>query len=265
MDPVVQDPQATQDPKVEIPKEDLITRVSQVKPEEKGVAPLDQEVQNLATKEDVVAWAKKKESEWSSGYGKKFQDLAEERKSWEAKRAEGETWTKERVQSLLNDPSFVSAAQSITPQADDGSILSDTEKKRISDAESIANQALQQNAQLLMRQQDENNKAKYANYDSGAIDIITSDMLNKRYNATREDIWKVVDYNDAVKRAYALGLRDKNETNVEKINSMSTPGKVVVGDESVPNIEEKETSKNYFLRLANRRFQQSQESGQVRK
>ena len=51
----------------QVKEPNLVTRVSQVKQEEKGVGSLDQEVQTLETKEQVVEWAKKKEKEWASG------------------------------------------------------------------------------------------------------------------------------------------------------------------------------------------------------
>ena len=245
-------------------KEDLTKRVSQVqldKPEEKfNVTDIDR-----IEDPNAKAYAEKAYKSFEKGFQEKYRALADDRKAWEAKKAESDQWTADKVQTLLNDPSFVQAAQSVTVNNDDSSMLSDTEKKRIGDAERTANMVLQQNAQLLKQQQDETNKTKYANYDAQAVDILTADLIQGKVQATREDIWKVRDYNDAVKRAYQLGLEDKNVNNVEKINSMSATGKVVVGDNSVPAIEKDETNKNYFQRLALRRLQQSQESGQVRK
>ena len=260
---IVDDKQVVQD----IKKEDLTTRVSQVKLDDKKDEAFNVNDIEKIQDPNAKAYAEKAYKSFEKGYQVKYQDLAAERKAWEAKKAESDNWTQEKVQSLLNDPKFIQSAQGVVGQqsTDDYSALSDTEKKQIQDAKTIASQALQQNAQLLRQQQDEGNKTKYANYDSNAVDIITADMIKGRVHATREHLWKVVDYDDAVKRAYELGLSDKKVVDTEKINSMSTTGQTVVGDESVPKIEDGETNKNYFLRLAARRFQQSKESGQIRK
>lgn len=252
-------------------KEDLVTRVSQVKPEEKKVDVFNvndiDKIENPQAKE----YTQKAYKSLESGYTKKFQALADERRTWEAKKAEGENWTQDKVQSLLKDPNFVTAAQGVATQQQNEeatgeySALSDTEKKRIADNEKQVGLIVQQNTQLLRQQQDESNKTKYANYDSNAVDIITADLISGKRQATREDLFKVYDYEPAVNRAYKLGLSDKNEANKEKINALSPDGVTVVSDDSVPKPEKGESNRNYFLRLAHRRLSQFIDKGQVRK
>ena len=262
---MAEETQVKQETQVKEPEKDLTTRVSHVKLEDKVDEKFNVTDIEKIQDPNARAYAEKAYKSFEKGFQGKFQALATERKAWEAEKAEGAVWTKDKVQSLLNDPGFVNAAQGITGQTDDGSILSDAEKKEIKDAKNIASQALQQNAQLLKQQQDESNKTKYANYDGNAVDIITADMLKGKLHATREHLWKVVDYNDAVKRAYALGLSDKKVVDNEKINSMSTDGITAQAEEGALKKEEKESDKSWFMRNALNRFKQSKESGQTRK
>ena len=250
----------------ETKEEDLVTKVSQVKLEPKkddatfNVNDIDK-IENPQAKE----YAQKAYKSFESGYTKKFQALAEERKAWEAKKAEAETWTKDKVEALTKDPSFVTAAQSVAGQSDDYSALSDNEKKELKEAKTIAQQVAVQNAQLLKMQQDEANKTKYANYDSNAVDILTADLLKGKVQATREHLHKVLDYEDAVKRAYELGLQDKNKDNEEKITSMSAEGTVATGKEEVPAKEKNESDRSYIARLGLHNLSKLKALGQIRK
>ena len=247
--------------------EPLVTRVSQVKPEEKKTDEAFN-VNDIEKIEDPKAkeYAQKAYKSFESGYTKKFQALAEERKAWEEKKVQGEVWTTEKVQALTTDPSFVKAAQSVANQpTDEYSTLTESEKKQISDAKAIAQQAVAQNAQLLKAQQDESNKAKYANYDPNAVDILTADLLKGTVQATREHLWKVQDYDSAVERAYKLGKSDKVEDNKDKLASLSPEGTVVTGDETAPSIEKGESDRNYIKRLGMAALKAFHDKGQVRK
>lgn len=252
-------------------KEELVTRVSQVKPE----ALVDKKVDEVFNVNDIdkienpqaKEYAQKAYKSLESGYTKKFQSLADERRAWETKKTEGENWTQEKVQSLLKDPNFVTAAQGVATQqtTDEYSALSDIEKKRMADNEKQIQFMVQQNSQLLRQQQDESNKTKYKNYDSDAVDIITNDLLKNKVQATREHLWKVVDYDAAVNRAYELGKSDRNQENLEKVNVLSPDGVTVVRDESVPDKEKGESDRNYWNRLGLRNLQKLMNKGQVRK
>ncbi len=250
-------------------EEDLVTKVSKVeiKPQEKPDVTFN--VNDINNIEDPKAkeYAEKAYKSFQGDYTRKSQALAEERKVWEAKKAEDEKWTQDKVQSLLKDQSFVQAAQSVATQqnTEEYSSLTDGEKKRIENAENIAKQMLQQNAQLLKHQQDESNKTKYANYDPKAVDILTADLISGKVQATRESIWKYHDYDSAVQRAYELGKTDKKTDNQEKYNSMSPEGNNVVGDDSIPKIEKGESDRAYLMRLGKRRLAQEAEGGQIRK
>ena len=247
---------------------DLVTKVSQVKVEEKK----DDATFNLNDIEKIEdpqakEYAQKAYKSLQGDYTRKYQALAEERKAWEAKKAESDNWTTDRVQSLLNDPKFVQAAQSVVTQGsqtDEYSALSDAEKKQIREAKEVANKALLQNAQLLKQQQYELLKNKYANFDANSMDILTAEILSQKRQIQYEDIWKSKDYDDAVKRAYELGRQDRKLENQEKATSMSIEGVTQQATEGAVDKKEGETDKQWFIRNALNRFTKSKE-GQIKK
>lgn len=258
-------PEETKDQQQDTKKDDLTTRVSQVKLEVK-----DDEMFNVNDIEKITdpqakEYAQKAYKSFESGYTQKFQALAEERKAFESKKADSEKWTPEKIQELTKDPNFVSAAQSVAGPIDDYSALNEGEKKRIENAENIAKQAVLQNAQLLKQQSYGELKNKYANFDSQGMDIITNDVLNKRRQITYEDIWKSLDYEPGIKRAYELGKQDKKLDNQEKITSLSAEGTVATSDENAPKPEKDESNRSFWSRVVANRLAQKSESGQIRK
>lgn len=212
----------------ETPKEDLVSRASKVtlEPEQKGTQPLEQAAPNFKTVEEAVEWAANKEKEWASGYGKKFQELAEMRKSFEANKSAPSTWTPERIQNeLLKDPTFVQAAQSVANAQTDGndSMLTENDRKLIDESKKASQFALLQARKAERARQDEVNKAKYANYKPEAVDIIEADLLAGKVQATREYLFKASDYEAMAKRSYELGRRDEREGINTKVQ-VSSPG-----------------------------------------
>ncbi len=231
----------------QVKEPNLVTRVSQVKQEDKGVGSLDQEVQNLETKEQVVEWAKKKEKEWASGYGKKFQELSIKEKEIETKK--NTVWTPEKIKAEINKPDFVSSAQQVLNNgSDEPSTLSETEKTRLNQLQQKIDNLEQTNWQSVKTNQDVGLKDKYANYAPDMVDTVTKDLIKGTRQATREDLWKVIDYNDAVQRAYDLGLVDKNTANVEKAGSMTIDGGGTITAPSNLERQKDESTQAFMLR-----------------
>lgn len=251
------------------PEKDLVTRVSEVKVEDK---PKETDatfnVNDIEKIEDPKAkeYAQQAYKSLQGDYTRKYQALAEERKSWEATKAESGNWTQDKVQTLLNDPKFVEAAKNVVNQqaTDEDSALSEPEKKRIADNEKQIRLIVQQNTQLLKQQQDEANKAKYANYNPEAVDILTADLIANKVQATREHLHKVLDYEPAIIRAYELGKQDKKLENQEKLTSLSPEGTVAVGDNTIKP-EKDESSRSLWNRIITKRLVEKAESGQIRK
>lgn len=254
----------------ETPKQpDLITRVSQVKvdkPEEIketteegkfNINELDSEIDKLPDpklKEQVLGLKKS----LLRGENQKYQEIANLRKQYEQKLADSSNWTPERIQGLMNDPNFVKAAQSVVqsqnPAAsgltdEQWSNLSEPEKQKMMGMEKEIQSLKQQNLVSQWRQEDDKLKTKYANYEPQAVDIITNDILTGKVRANREDLWKVYDYDNAVRRAYELGKQDRLVETNEKISATSIEGGQVTPQKEVPTPEKNESPQAYFGRL----------------
>ena len=219
------------------PEEDLMSRVSKVKLD--AVKPvIDEEKfdpKDIEKIPDPVAkkYAEQAYKSFEKGYQKKFQDLAEQRKEVEQKLNEFSNWTPEKIHTLLNDPKFVESAQAVAksqaPQNWNGSqeqwsSLNDNEKQEWAQMKNAVNQMSMALTLEHQRRQDDGLKQKYANYEPQAVDTITAELLAGKARATREDIWKVYDYENAVKRAYELGKMDKRPEMEEKANASSYDG-----------------------------------------
>lgn len=269
------------------PKPSLIERVSSYKPEPSVASsqaePSNEpffdikEIEKLADP-NAKAVAEKAYKSMQGDYTRKTQALAEERKAAEAVRKQYEelskvnaNWTPERIQSLLNDPNFVKAAQQVAGQTpsttqsgltdNEWSALTDKEKAALQQTQQLVQQQQQYLQNLVKQQQDAQLKVKYANYDAQALDVITNDVLQGKVQITREHIWKATDYEPAVERAYQLGRKDREaeltQKQQEKANSItiSTSGSATNG-EPIPAKTDKESNLQYFKRLANWRLTQ---------
>jgi hypothetical protein len=76
-------------------------------------------------------------------------------------------------------------------------------------------------------------------------------MMQGRVQATREHLWKVVDYESAVKRAYDLGKQDRKMEVAEKVGASSNPNLInITPSNDVPVRIQNESSTDYFRRIA---------------
>ena len=259
-----------EEPKVEAPQqqqEDLVSRVSKVKVE--PPKPKEQEPSNpfSLTRED---WdkvqsdpsLKKYYQSMLTDYQKKTTELSEQRKIIEQQKASA-NWTPERIQQLLNDPTFVQAAQQVASTQNppnsgltdqEYSALTDKEKAQLSNMQNEVQQLKLQNYQMQQKQQDERLQGKYANYAPDIVDTTIHKLVNNQIIATREDIWKVVDYDQAVQRAYELGKQDRAQDNNVKQQSLSFEGLNATPQQETPKKEQGESDMNFFKRLAVRRL-----------
>jgi len=248
-------------------KPDLITRVSQVKKEEPKLEVIQGEVtepefdfKDIEKITDPTAkeYAENAYKSFQRGFNKKFQEIAEIRKSLEGKKQESVAWTPDRINQLLNDSTFVEAAKQVAqtqaPSTFEGtqeewSSLSDGDKVKFKQLENKIAQLEQQNYQSHLKQQDESLKSKYANYQPEALDIITAELLTGKRQATREDLWRVYDYEDAVTRAYELGKKDASGTNREKSQATTIEGITTQANTETPKPDKGENDRDYFKRL----------------
>ena len=237
-------PEVKAEVKPEVKEPDLMTRISQFKVTEKKAEPIEKSVEEhklddkfdysklkeIKTPEEAKRWAEDAYKSFQKGYNEKYQSIAEMRKDLERKMTEQTNWTPERIQSLLNDQNFVTAAQSVMASQnppnsgksdEDWSALTESEKSRFLDMQREINELKAQSQRATLSQQDEQLKSKYASYDPQAIDRLQQDLLSGRLNATREHLHKVLDYEAMARRAYELGKEEERKLKSEKSESFS--------------------------------------------
>lgn len=251
------------EPKVEpavVPQEDLVTRASKVELKPKATEPsnefgLSKEDYDKVTSDPSL---QKIYKSMQSDYGRKTQSISEQRKYYEQKLTESGKWTPQRVQEIMNDQNFVQAAsqvlQSQPPQhwtgtQNEWSALNDTEKQRFAALEQSQKRTEQMLFVEQQRRQDEQLKQKFANYDPNAVDIITNELLQGKRNATREDIFKVVDYENMAKRSYELGKQDALKEAGEKNNATSYDGMTVTSPNRTQPPQKEESNSQGLRRI----------------
>lgn len=262
-------PEVKQEVKTEV-KEDLMTRVSKVKlaqplPEVNIEEPKF-DINDIDKIADPVAkeQALKAYKSFQRGFNQKFQELAEMRKNLEAKNQTATKWTPERIkQELLNNPEFIQASQAVLQdQPPHDSTMSETEWSSLTAGEKTQWKNMQAEiSQLKQRQrddeilknfrsQDEQLKTKFPDYEPQAVDMITSELLAGKRQATREDLWKAYKHDENVKKAYELGKLDALQEKHEKLNGSSFEGLGTThtnGEKLSP--EKGESDKNFFSRV----------------
>jgi len=245
--------------------ESLVTRASKIKleePKKEADNPFgltSEDFQKVTTDPVLSKYYKS----MLSDYTKKTMTVADEKKTVEAKLAEMSNWTKDRVKTLQSDPAFLKAAQEVLAEQNPpnsgytdeawGNLSQEDRQRMVSMQQKILEMEqktqLQQQLQEL-KTQDETLKTRYANYNPEAVDIITNDLLTGKVRATREDLWKVYDYEPAVKRAYELGRQDGQVEKREKTNSISAEGmSTMQPNKEIPKAGEKESTGSYFGKL----------------
>lgn len=244
------------EPVVETPKEEsLVTKVSKFVEDEKPKTEpkVDEhfDINDIDKIEDPNARdiVKKAYKSFERGYQKKFQDLADIRRDLEQKT--GETWTPERVQALLNDNDFVQAAQQVakTPEEEEYSNLTDSEKRALAETQKQMQALTYQNQILLKQQQDKELMSKYADYNPQAVDTLTNDLLKGNVQATREHLYKVINYESAVERAYKLGMKDARAGIQENVNAAAPQANTVVASSEPVKPLEGETKQALWRRI----------------
>lgn len=174
----------------------------------------------------------KRLKDMESGVNKKFEEIARLRKDLESQKSESNSWTPEKLDRVLKDPSFAQLVQARfqTAQANqapagfDGtneewSALTPEEKQQFAQLNQKVAAQEQFMIGLLRSQEDEKLKTSYPDYDPKVVDQIQNDLLSGRLQATREHLWKVANFESAVQRAYQLGREDRKTNVNEKLNA----------------------------------------------
>lgn len=247
----VEQPQGTQQPG----SDDVLKRVSEFMTEKVPTEENQNDIDNKFNVNDIdniqdpqaKEYAQKAYKSLQGQYTKQFQELASDRKEFEKTREVNTSWTPERVQSLLNDQEFVSAAQQVTgqPAEYNDSILSESEQAKITTLENKVKQMEQNSLATNRAQETERLKNVYPHYNSQAMDTITKEILDQKRMIGLEDVWKSYNYKQAVEAAYEMGLKESKAGNIEKIQSMSMTGNTVVSGDTPVERKDNENNRSY--------------------
>ena len=166
------------------------------------------------------SFVERRVKELESGINRKFEEIAAKRKELEAQLQEAsKPWNKDRLKSLLRDQNFLASVQELQTEVapsefggsqEQWSNLSPEEKREFENMRRENMSTRRQVQQLLQAQEDEKLKEKYPNYDPVVVDRLQEGLISGTVQATRDDLWKVANYEKDIERAYQLGLKDRN-------------------------------------------------------
>ena len=262
---------------VEAPKEDLISRVSKVKVDKQTELNIEEPKFDVNDIEKITDPQAKEQAiraykSFQRGFNEKYQEIANLRKELDAIKSNNTNWTPDRIKQELNKPDFIQASQAVLQEQNpQNSGMSETEWSSLTANEKKQWQVMQneltslkqqQNQQQILqsfKMQDDTLKTKYANYDSQAVDMITSDLLTGKRQATREDLFRAYDYENAVKRAYELGKQDSGIVNIEKVNASAYDGLASAKPATdTPVAEKNESTHSLFRRIVENNIRKQQ-------
>jgi hypothetical protein len=197
---------------------DIVGRVSKSLAEPKPEPSQDKVSFNMNDIEKITDPIAKKYAEdayksFQADYTKKMQEIASTRKDLEALKQRQEQdsrqpWTPDRIKSLLSDPTFVQSAQQVTNESngqltdDEWSALTPSEKQELKKRDLMLQSVMGELNSIKTQAEDDKLKQKYANYNPESISRFQMDLIEGKYHATREDISKVVKFEDSVRQAY---------------------------------------------------------------
>ena len=199
-----------------------------------------------------------------SGFTKKTQEIADQKRSFESKLQEMQNWTPERIQRELNNPAFIQAAQQVASQNPPNSgltdqqysALTDSEKAEIAGLRSKINTLEQTNFQAVVAQRDSQLLSRYPDYNPTQIDNTIRDLAQMNPLDIREHVYKSLKHDEDVAAAYELGRQETQNLNQTKINAITQNGSTVTTSDGLPVREKGDTDQMYFMKLATFRLAQ---------
>lgn len=249
---------------------DLVTRVSEFKKSQVVAKPTGENNTFFDYKEiekisDPIAkkFAEDAYKSMQSGFTKKTQEIAEQKRSFEQKVNEMQNWSPERIQrELLNNPQFLQAAQQIAgtqnanASTEEFSALTPQEKARVDALMSKVTTLEQSNFQATVAQRDSQLQTRYPDYNPTQIDTVIRDLAQMNPLDIREHVYKSIKHDEDVAAAYELGKSERTELNQTKINAITPNGNTIANSDGLPIREKGDTDQVYFQKLANFRLAQ---------
>ena len=195
-----------------------------------------------------------------SGFTKKTQEIADQKRQFEQKLQEMQNWSPERIQrELLNNPQFLQAAQQVAQTQNPSnsgltdeqfSALSPQEKAEISALKNKINTLEQSNFAATVAQRDAQLQSRYPDYNPTQIDTVIRDLAQMSPLDIREHVYKSLMHDSDVADAYQLGLKEARELNQNKINAITPNGNFTTNSMDKPVREKNDTDQTYFMKLA---------------
>lgn len=205
--------------------------------------------------------------------GSKFEEAARLRKDLESERSR--PWTPERIQELIKDPNWRSAAVTAlearaktgAPSAWEGtdeqwSALNDDEKKAFRALEDKVTRLESDQVQRDDATEHEQVKSEFADYDADKVKSFQRDIMEGRVSQLqiKRLIWQAINFERYLEQSYKFGLEDRNGNLKTKLNGSSTTtgsGASTETDEGLPTKKEGESNRSFFKRVAEYRLEQN--------
>lgn len=201
------------------------------------------------------------------GMNTKFQEVAELKKTLEAQtQTQPAGWTNDRLQETLKDPAFVALAQAELQRQqgnqapsnyegtqDDWSALSDTEKSTIQAMQNQMQQLMQANQVSEIQRADERIRERLPNYNSEVVEDFIAQYNSGKVTPEilRESIGKAKAYDEAVTKAYQLGLQEGNASLDSKLTTTQNVTSIDASSgREIPVRVEGTSSKKHFTDIA---------------
>lgn len=271
-------PVQANEPQKLVSADDIITRSSafKVQPETtpNGTQETKFNFKDIEKITDPVAkkWAEDAYKSFQADHTRKTQEIAEQRRNLEsAQSLKSKNFTLNDVDELLNNPTFIQAAQEKQKIAQPQQTMSQNGNAELTEEEfsyltpEMQKVYLQQKqtkdmvAQLTgklqsaeIEKEDMTLKTRYTNYSPESVNQIYRDMMSGKINATREHLWKVLDYEDMAKRVYQLGRQDEKQ-GISQARQASTQVNGVTTqtlDSDIPTRLKNESFQDHWKRLA---------------
>jgi hypothetical protein len=272
--------QATEVTKVD----DIVSRVSAFKAQPKegeATSPADAISFNVKDFEKIQDPAARKLAEdayksMQADYTRKTQSLASERKQMESLKAQLEDsgkFSPQKIEQLLNNPSFVQAAreydasrkQISTSQNGSGELTDEefsylapeqqklylSQKKMQAETQTMFSNLSNELLSMRTQKEDLDLSGRYKNYDPNVINQTYQDMMSGKLTATREHLYKAVYHDDNVKTAYQMGREDERNGIAEKRNASTQVSGITTQkiDADVPIRQKGESFQDHWKRI----------------
>lgn len=181
-------------------------------------------ISSAETIEDAKKLAEEAYKSFESGYTKKFQAVAEERKRIEEEKNRYSSWDKDKVLQTLNDPSFASIVDEIN-NADEDEDLPENVRKIKADAEAAKREVEAIKREKMEKETEMSHqslKQKYSDYDKDTIYGFMQEISSGKRMVGFEEIYKLVNFDKKINQAYELGKKEASSSATEKFNASSS-------------------------------------------